>query len=85
MTRTLVVERERRAFMTDAAQAFRLADPGQRWHRRVDTRIRLIHRMGGIARKQMLEVGEYQFLMLLLVIEAQLDQSRDGHICVRFD
>jgi hypothetical protein len=77
MTRQLVVEREPVARVAERLQAAGIADPvgATRAHRR-EGPSGAIHRLGRIAREQVLEVGEDELLVLLLVVEAELDARR---------
>jgi hypothetical protein len=77
MPRRLVVEREERPGVSDLDEAGLVAVPAQRR----SGALRALGRLdvGGIqrtARKEVLQVGEDQLLMLLLVVEAEFEQER---------
>jgi hypothetical protein len=75
MARQLVIEAEALAVVADRGQAAIKAQPGQRRRRRGQRRGRVqIRRQQGALRQQVLDVGEHQFLMLLLVLQPQRDQ-----------
>src|SRR5437870_13920621 len=76
MTRCFVVERKAVAVMPDFHETLAELDPGH--GRSARTCYRRAHRYvrgsEWIARQHVLEVGEDQLLMLLLVVHPQLDQ-----------
>ena len=70
-----VVEAEAGPIVTDRDDAAFEADPFERTRHRVEALARLmVGRAHGIHRQQMLDVGEHQLLVLLLVLQAELDQ-----------
>ena len=87
MARPLVVEGEAAAGVADLADRFVEAQPLERRRRRVvDGRGRAIHRLERVEREQVLDVGEDELLMLLLVMQPELDDLRGrvdlGHALV---
>ena len=81
MPRRLIVESERAARVADLAGPFRERSPGER-RRGVSFRAarRPVRRMERIAREDVLDVGEDQLLVLLLVVEAELDDGEQLRI-----
>ena len=81
MARPLAVEAEPLAVMSDldhaaiefAVRGRRAVGPADRQRPRIP-----VGRTQGVLRKQMQDVGQQQFLMLLLVIAAEFDQFGDG-------
>ena len=77
MARPLVVEREAVAGVTEFGQTAVVADPRRRAcpHRRQRPRP-LVGGLQRILGQQVLDVGEDQLLVLLLVVESELDRRR---------
>ncbi len=84
----LVVERERRALVTnpDDAPLERLKrERGRRCRRRGDRRRSAIAGLQRVRSEGVLDVGEQQLLVLLFVVQAEGDRRRDvGRDCARF-
>ena len=81
MARRLIVERETSAVVADLGDSFGELDPCQGLRVGRDIRSLCEGAYAGfkrIARKHVQDIGEDQFLMLLLVIQAQLDQPVDA-------
>src|SRR5439155_7778285 len=77
VTRALVVEREPLARMADLGRARLVPVPAQRGRASSrDLRRLSIDGMQRILRQQMLHVGQQELLMLLLVVQAELDEPR---------
>lgn len=76
MTRPLVVECEFATDMTDLDHTFVERHVRERWrcHRQCARCIDRIDRFQRVLRKRVLDVGENEFLVLLLVLDTQLDQ-----------
>ena len=75
----LVVECETGSRVPDLIEAAGEVDPGGRQRRRLDLELRrLIGGQQGIHREDMLDVHQDQLLMLLLVVDAEPEQSRDA-------
>src|SRR5258706_14722751 len=78
VARRLVVEAEALAGVPDLMQSARELDPARLARPDRSERPKLaVGRLQGIARKQMLRVRENQLLVLLLVLQAELDQPGD--------
>ena len=78
MRRLLIVEMKTVVGMTDGVDALVERQPilaGRRRGR--EAPVRIIGRRDRVLREGVQDVGEHQFLMLLLVIEADLDQRRE--------
>jgi len=81
MTGRLVVEVEPFATMTDVDDPARVVDPSElASHLRWSTGARVVGRGEPVVRQHMLDVHQQQFLVLLLVVEAQLDQGDNGRV-----
>ncbi len=79
MRRLLVVEMEAVVDMADGVDAFVQRQPVLgRARRGRETPVRIIGRIDRVLRKGVQDVGVHQFLMLLLVVQPDLDQRRDG-------
>ncbi len=79
MERQLIVPGEALCGVADAIDAAGKADPAERvWLGQIKTRRRrLVGRPQRICRKQRQNIGQQQLLMLLLVVDADLDQAGD--------
>ena len=83
----LVVEAEPLAFMADGVNAGRYIDKTA-WTKLLDLPgarrlpVRVVNRIGRVLREGVQDVGEQQFLMLLLVMQADL-QNREHALGIR--
>jgi hypothetical protein len=75
VARQFVVEGKAAAIVADLDQAAVELEEGQRQRRRIRRhRIAIVGGCDRVVRQQVLDVGEYQFLVLLFVLQAERDQ-----------
>src|ERR1700721_2919650 len=86
VARQLVVEDESTAFEADLAQPTFVLDQGGRNRSGVATEVRdRVRGLREVLREDMLDVHQQKLLVLLLVVETELQQARDGGLGISGD